>query len=104
MGLSTRTRLLLVVVLGLGALAGLQHLGGMDRRFFQPSPSGTWGLMPYLTGNYAGAAQAYRAHFAGPDEPLPGRPAAEEARSMRALAALLLKAVALSRRPNGVRS
>jgi len=46
----------------------------MDERFFHPSLHGAHGLVRYTLGDYAGAARAYRAHYATGYEPLPGLP------------------------------
>jgi tetratricopeptide (TPR) repeat protein len=46
----------------------------MDERFFHASLHGTEGLVRYTLGDFAGAARAYRAHFAAGYEPLPGLP------------------------------
>ena len=46
----------------------------MDERFFRASLHGAAGLVRYTVGDYAGAARAYRAHYATGYEPLPGLP------------------------------
>jgi len=50
------------------------YLAGMDERFFRASLHGAEGLVRYTVGDYAGAARAYRAHYATGYEPLPGLP------------------------------
>ena len=50
------------------------YLAGMDGRFFGASLHGAEGLVRYTVGDYAGAARAYRAHYATGYEPLPGLP------------------------------
>jgi tetratricopeptide (TPR) repeat protein len=60
-------------VLVLGLLVRY-HLAGMDERFFRASLHGAEGLVRYTLGDYAGAARAYRAHYATGYEPLPGLP------------------------------
>lgn len=47
----------------LGAVL-LRQVGGLDGRFIQPSWRGLEGLARYVIGDYASAAQAYRAHLA----------------------------------------
>jgi tetratricopeptide (TPR) repeat protein len=48
----------------------------MDERFFRASLRGAEGFARYTVGDYAGAARAYRAHYATGYEPLPGLPSA----------------------------
>jgi tetratricopeptide (TPR) repeat protein len=62
-----------LAVLAIGLLVRHQ-LAGMDERFFHPSGPGVEGLVRYTLGDYAGAARAYRAHYATGYEPLPGLP------------------------------
>jgi tetratricopeptide (TPR) repeat protein len=62
-----------VLVLGLFVR---HYLAGMDERFFRASLHGAEGLVRYTLGDNAGAARAYRAHYATGYELLPGlRPA-----------------------------
>jgi tetratricopeptide (TPR) repeat protein len=58
-------------VLVLGLLAR-HYLAGMDERFFRASLPGAEALVRYTVGDYAGAARAYRAHYATGYEPLLG--------------------------------
>ncbi len=60
-------------MLALGLLVR-HRLAGMDERFFHASLRGAEGLVRYTLSDYAGAARAYRAHYATGYEPLPGLP------------------------------
>jgi len=73
-GLGWRSRFAIALgVLVLGVLVR-HYLAGMDGRFFGASLHGAEGLVRYTVGDYAGAARAYRAHYATGYEPLPGLP------------------------------
>ena len=61
--LGPRTRLLLAMTIVAGVALLYQQILAMDSIFFQRSPSGARALVLYLTGDYAGAARAYRGHF-----------------------------------------
>src|SRR5262249_27755301 len=63
----------LAIALAVPALGPrVRHCGaGMDERFSHASRGGPEGLLRYTVGDYAGAARAYRAHYATGYEPLP---------------------------------
>lgn len=62
-GLGINRRALLTLLLGVVCLFVWRHLSQLDERFFQPSLDGVKGLVFYEFGDYARAADSYRAHM-----------------------------------------